>query len=321
MKIAWFSEMGLEGTPSRQHSNLRCPEAWFVAQNAMHHNISRLLQLSDNEYDIGIIIIPKNVEAYMHLDVVSQLRRVCKKYALMQEGPSWFFQDLPLEQSLWFVNIMFNADFVLAHNNCDKEYYEGLLDKKCYINPTLMVEDPIDSKKLINSIDRKNVIIGGNLVRWYGGFNSLMVAKELGCDIYAPSMGRMHKSEKLVDDITHLPYAVWSDWIEQLSQFKYAIHLNPTLIAGTFNLNCAYLGIPCIGNINSNTQRICFPDLSIEPYDIKSAKKLIQKLCNDKDFYLYCSTSAKELYNANFSETKYLEAWNLILNDVHMGLI
>ena len=85
----------------------------------------------------------------------------------MQEGPSWYFQDLSINNSFWFYNIMLNSDFILAHNSRDKEYYEGLLNKNCYINPTLMIEDPIN----ISQVSRKGTIIGGNLVRWYGGFN------------------------------------------------------------------------------------------------------------------------------------------------------
>jgi hypothetical protein len=316
MKIAWFSELPFEGKTDRKHSNMRTEYAWFAAQNAYHHNIFSLSSLTDYTYDLGIIIIPKNTSNLLDLDLVKQLKRVCKKYAFMQEGPSWYFQDLPLQNSLWFFDIMFNADFVLAHNDCDKDYYEGLLKKPCYINPTLMIEDPIDVSKLSNKKNRKNVIIGGNLVRWYGGFNSLMVAKEIDCDIYAPKMGRMDKLEEFLDDIKHLPYMTWDNWIIELSKFKYAVHLNPNSIGGTFSLNCAYLGIPCIGNINSNTQRICFPELSVHSDDIKSAKVLINKLYNDTDFYLHCSKKSMDLYSEHFSELKYIDVWKQILNNI-----
>jgi len=302
MKIAWFSEMMLEGKTLRTHKNMRTEFAWFVAQDAVHHNILKLQELPDNEYDIGIIIIPKNVEHYTSVDIVSQLKRVCKKYAFMQEGPSWYFQDLPLNQSLWFYNIMLQADFVLAHNDRDKDYYEGLLDKPCFINPTLMIEDSI---KDIPDVERKGTIIGGNLVRWYGGFNSLMVAYESGEEIWAPKMGRMEKEELQLEDINHLPYMEWTEWIHTLNRFKYAIHLNPNTIGGTFSLNCAYLGIPCIGNIDCNTQRLCFPDLSVQPDDIKRAKQLMKKLRNDEKFYLYCSKLAKEKYKEHFHENIY----------------
>ena len=312
-KIAWFSEMGFNSKTFRSHRNMRTEFAWFVAQEAMHHNILKLQELPDNSYDVGIIIIPKNIDSYLNFDVITHLKRVCKKYAFMQEGPSWYFQDLSLNQSLWFYNIMLNSDFVLAHNDRDKEYYEGLLEKKCYINPTLMIEDLI---KTIPSLERSNVIIGGNLRRWYGGFNSLMIAQEFEEDIWAPQMGRMREDEKSLEGLNHLPYMEWVDWMYSLNKFKYAIHLNPNSIGGTFSLNCGYLGIPCIGNIHSNTQRLCFPDLSLEPDNLKEARKLAKKLRLDKDFYLSCSKIAKENYNLYFSENTYNKIWSKILKQI-----
>jgi len=316
MEIAWFTEMGFDGKINRQHKNMRTEYAWWVAQDAIHHNILKLQQLPNDRYDLGVIIIPKHVQRFMSFDTISELKRVCKKYAFMQEGPSWYFQSLPLDQSLWFFNIMASADFVLAHNDYDKNYYEGLLEKKCYINPTLMIEDPIDTYNLTHINDREGTIIGGNLVRWYGGFNSLIVANESEEKIHAPQMGRMEKAELQMEDIEHLPYMQWNEWVVRLSKFKYAVHLNPNSIGGTFYLNCAYLGIPCIGNIHANTQRICFPDLSVESNDIGKAKQLMKKLRKDEEFYLYCSNKAKELYLEHFAENVYKDKWNKIINNI-----
>lgn len=312
MEIAWFSEMGFDGKINRHHKNMRTEYAWWVAQDAIHHNILKLNQLSNNQYDIGIIIIPKHVDRFMDFEIVSQLKRVCKKYAFMQEGPSWYFQSLPLDQSLWFYNIMLNSDFVLSHNDIDKEYYEGLLEKPTFINPTLMIEDPIN----LTQVKRKGTIIGGNLVRWYGGFNSFIVAQELKEPIFAPQMGRMDKLETQIEEINHLPYMQWDEWISTLNNFKYAVHLNPNTIGGTFHLNCAYLGIPCIGNINTNTQKLCFPDLSIESDDIKKGKKLLKKLRRDEEFYLYCNNKAKKRYTKYFSEEVYKITWEKILKNL-----
>jgi hypothetical protein len=312
MEIAWFSEMQFSGKTQRSHANMRTEFAWFVAQKATHFCIANLPSMADNSIDIGIIIIPKQVEHFIQLDIVSELKRVCKKYGFMQEGPSWYFQSLSLNQSLWFYNIMANADFVLAHNDVDKDYYIGLLEKPTYINPTLMIEDPIK----LTAVTRSGTIIGGNLVRWYGGFNSLMVAQVSGESVYAPQMGRMDKLELQLEDITHLPYLQWNEWIAALNNFKYAVHLNPNSIAGTFSLNCAFLGIPCIGSIHTNTQRICFPDLSVEPDDIATAKKIMKKLCDDSDFYLYCGSNARKSYVEHFHESVYLSTWNMIIEDI-----
>ena len=129
-------------------------------------------------------------------------------------------------------------------------------------------------------------------------------------------MGRMEKAELNIEDIEHLPYMEWDEWIVRLSKFRYAVHLNPNSIGGTFYLNCAYLGIPCIGNIHTNTQRLCFPDLSVEPDDMKKAKQLLEKLRKDEEFYLYCSNKAEELYLKHFHESVYKDTWNTIEKNI-----
>jgi hypothetical protein len=276
-------------------------------------NIRETHNIPDNSYDIGILIVPKTLHNYADIPILEELKRIANKTSFMQEGPSWFYQDIPLNLSIHFFNIMNGVDFVLAHNECDRVYYEGLLNKPAYINPTLMIEDAIGTLK---TAIRKDVIIGGNFGRWYGGFDSYVVANQFECDIYAPSMGRMKDEELVIDGIQHLPYLNWKQWIHKLNDFKYAVHLNPNTIGGTFYLNCAYLGIPCIGNINANTQRLCFPDTSINVQNLGHAKEIANKLKTDIDFYNHCSNQAKELYMKNFHKSVYIQQLESIIKKV-----
>ncbi len=313
MEVKWFSELPLEGKVNRNYENMRTEFAWFAAQNASHSTLHKLSQLPSNSVDVGIVIIPKKVQPFLTIDVVSHLKRVCNKYAFMQEGPSWYFQSLPLNELLWFYSVMLNADFVLAHNDIDKRYYEGLLEKPTFINPTLMIEDSITN---LNTMERKGTIIGGNLVRWYGGFNSLIVAQLSGEQIFAPQMGRMEKLELALEEINHLPYLSWRDWMQELNKVKYAVHLNPNTIGGTFNLNCAYLGIPCIGNREANTQKLCFPDTSVHCDDLPSAKKIMTNLVQDKEFYKEVAFNAKKYYIKYFKEEVYKYKWKEVLSKI-----
>jgi hypothetical protein len=105
--------------------------------------------------------------------------------------------------------------------------------------------------------------------------------------------------------INHLPRVMWTDWMEQLSSFKYAVHLMPTVAAGTFSLNCAYFGIPCIGNEKVDTQRLCHPDLAVDVEDVEKAVMLAERLRDDKEFYQKCSTTSKENYKKYYSIDKW----------------
>jgi hypothetical protein len=166
-----------------------------------------------------------------------------------------------------------------------------------------MIEDAIDVESLMFEKYRSEVIIGGNFVSWYGGFDSYIVANEISDKVFAPSMGRKQVDEEQL--LTHLPYLNWRDWITQLSKFKYGIHLMRTHAAGTFALNCAYLGIPCIGYYGLDTQETCHPDLTVEVGDLVTAKKLIILLRDDKEFYQNCSNDAKQYYRYCYSEEKF----------------
>ncbi len=312
MRIGFFSESNFDGNIPRNFDNMRTEYAWYVALDATHHCVGHLSDLEDNMYDLGIVIIPKkNIEQLMQVDLIKQMRKVCKKIGYMQEGPYWYFQDYPIEQQIWYYNTLMDMDIIFAHNQADVDYFKGLTRKKhVYQNSSLMITDNI-KPHIVNPDARDGVIIGGNMVRWYGGFDSYVVAQEFGEDIYAPSMGRKIKREEEMD-ITHLPYMTWIDWMNNLSRFKYAVHLMPTQAAGTFALNCAYHGIPCIGYEGLDTQSNCHPQLTVKMNDLKNARKLANKLKNDKSFYETQSQTAKNNFEHFFGESEYLDKWKKI---------
>jgi hypothetical protein len=291
MKIAFFTEMGFHGKIPRTHNNMRTEFAWMCALDADHYPIQHM---PTTNYDLGIVIIPKKPPG---IDIPG-LKHVCTKLAVMQEGPNWYWQDYTLEQQIWYYNTLITSDIIFTHNESDRKYYQGLtthLDVR--VMPSLMIEDTIGELK---QPDRTDVIIGGNFVSWYSGFDSMMIAQELSANIWAPSMGRKQVGEDQL--INHLPYLEWKDWIYALNKFKYGVHLMRTHAAGTFALNCAYLGIPCIGYKGLDTQETCHEDLTVELGDLDTARKLAQKLRNDTEFYLYCAEKCKYHYDINFNE-------------------
>ena len=302
MKIAFFTEMGFQGKISRSHDNMRVEFAWMCALEADHWNIN---QPPNQQYDLGIVIIPKNNPQFD----VNKLKQYCSKVAVMQEGPNWYWQDYPLQQQIWYFNTIQEADIMFVHNESDKKYYKGLTGKECRVLSSLMIEDGIDGYVLTHKNDRKNIIIGGNFCSWYGGFDSYVVAQEADCPIYIPSMGRKIEGEEQMPNLNHLPYMNWIEWIHTLSQFKYGIHLMRTHAAGTFALNCAYLGIPCIGYEGLDTQENCHPHLTVKLGDLATAKEKLILLKNDKDFYNKCSIIAKENYKKYHSEQIFLNKW------------
>jgi hypothetical protein len=296
MKIAFFTEMGFHGNISRTHENMRTEFAWMCALNADHYPIG---QIPVDDYDLGIVIIPKKNPDFN----IDDLKLSCNKVAVMQEGPSWYFQDYDLAKQIWYFNTLMAADIIFTHNEMDRKYYQGLTTHPdVRVMPSLMIEDAIGQ---LTPVNRNGVIIGGNFVSWYGGFDSYMIAKEFDDIVWAPSMGRRQANEEQL--LQHLPYMNWKEWIHKLNSFKYGIHLMRTHAAGTFALNCAYLGIPCIGYKGLDTQETLHPDLTVELGDLETARKLAIKLRDDEEFYTHCSNTCKTFYNQYYDESVFIK--------------
>jgi hypothetical protein len=238
---------------------------------------------------------------------VKEARKIADKVVFMQEGPNWIHQDLPVHQQIWHYNLLTSVDGILTENETDVSYFRGINPKiPIQDMPSLMIEDEVLNAILIEKQDK--IIIGGNFTRWYGGFDSYIIATEFDLPIYCPSMGRKQPNEEQL--VTHLPYLQWTEWIHALAEFKYAIHLMPTIAAGTFAMNCGFLGIPCIGYEDADTQRKIHPKLSIKIGDLESARKLAIKLKNNESFYKECSDDARNNYKNLISEAQFLNKMN-----------
>jgi len=298
MKIAFFSESGNNTKYPRTFSNSRTEVAWCLALDAPMCSIN---DLPNEKFDLGIVIIPKlkpNVD-------LNHIRKVCDKVAVMQEGPHWYFQDYTIDKQFHYYNTLMSADWVYCHNESDVNYYKGLGCKDVRVMQSLMVPEGLVSRSEWGN----GTIIGGNFVSWYGGFDSYMIAREIGNPIVAPSMGRKQELESQIEDIQYLPYMSWRDWINNLSQYNIGIHLMRTHAAGTFAMNCGFHGIPCIGYYGLDTQQIIHPHTTVEVGNLNGAKDIALKLKNDEEFYQMCSDVALFNFETEYTEENWKLNW------------
>lgn len=315
-KIAFITEMGFEGKIPHDYGNMRTEFAWMFALQADHIPLHMYESIKD--YDHVFIIFPKGrvfldaagsklvdspntVSALLREPIVSNLKKNGnKKIYYVQEGPHWWFTNYEITDQIYFYNFVASCDAIFAHNVSDRVYYEGLFQKPVHVLKSLLIEHTVQD--VIPTKDNK-VIIGGNFARWYGGFESYNVAETFNVSVWAQTSHASRLGEGQL--VNQLPRLMWTSWMKQLSTFRYAVHLMPTVAAGTFALNCAYFGIPCIGNIEVDTQRLCHEALSVDVHDIKKAMKLAHQLKTDLEFYQECSKYAKSYYRRHYD----IEVW------------
>ena len=304
MNIGFFSEAGYEGKVPRNHPNMRTDVAWVCALDAYHCPIPMNSTIKDNAFDVGVMILPKKREQLLNYPLLEQYKRVCKKVTVMQESYYNYWQDSSIAEQIWYFNFLVEMDLIFCHNDVDLKYYSGLTEVRTELLPTVMITDNVRPRDEWGD----GVIIGGNWVRDYGGFDSYQVASEITDDITAITTGRMKPEEK--DLFKHLNWMPWSEWINVLSQYNIGVQLG-TAAAGTFNLNCSFHGIPCIAYSNSNTQRILHPKTTVELGDVIGAKEIARKLKNKK-FYDECMRDTQNNYEKYYSEEKFLKHWKRI---------
>ena len=297
MKIVFFSESQIRGKVPRDFENARTEFSWSIALDAEWCPIG---QAPTDKFDLGIVIIPKNNPNIN----IQTFRQYCDKVAVMQEGPNWYFQDYTIDKQFQYYNSLIDADWVYCHNESDVNYYLGLGCKDVRVMRSLMIPEGLTPR----TEEGSGTLIGGNFVSWYGGFDSYMVARNIGDKIVSPSMGRKQEQEDLIEDIDYLPYMSWREWINHIGQYRVGVHLMRTHAAGTFSMNCGFHGIPCIGYKGLDTQELIHPLTSVEVGDLDKEVELGKKL-KDPKFYKLCSETAVKRFNEYYTETAWLKHW------------
>jgi hypothetical protein len=314
-QILFISELGHEQKVPRDYRHMRTEFAQMCALQSDHCPIYKINQFSGGGYDHVILLISKTPQLrdfILTFDLVERARQLGKKVWFMQEATCWIHQTMGLQHQINHVNILNSVDGILSENITDYKYYNGVAPNiPVHVIPTLIIEDYLLEAR--NTEKQDKTMIGGNCSNWYGGFDSYLISDIYDNKIDMPKMRNVDLHDQL-PRLSILPHIQFTDWIYKLSEYKYAIHLMPAITAGTFCLNAAFLGIPCIGYKDSDTQRMCQPDLSVDLYDIEKARMLANKLKDDEDFYNHCSDTAIKNYEFYYNEGIFIKHMKEVLS-------
>ena len=313
------SEMGFEGYFPVNYPNLRVLETQLLYLEAYHLPIHKIL--NDGKTYKGSILYnigkggfekPYISDLYHNYhNVVSLLQEKFDEIYIYQDGEIGWWNQVDTRLQTWWYNQLRAANGILVPNSTDIPFYKGLFpDKEIKVIRSVMTDEGLDKTKFKPQENR--TIVTGPLTREYNGFSQVLIAHNADMPIDIPPMGesRMPKdSWEMAPNlgINYLNYMSWVDWMYNLSRYKIGYMMSAATASGSFALNCAYLGIPCIGDKRADTQSILFPDLAIDVFDNKKALDLTLKLKKDLDFYIEVSNKAKRLYKKEFTKEKMLK--------------
>ena len=320
MKHYFCTELNIKGKIPPNFNNLRALETWIKFLEADHLNIYEVLKepLDITYGGICWLVIPKTLDHHHPLckvDIVGILKNKFDIVYCIQEGETTWWNSSSVQTQIWIYNQFSSSDKIYTQNEYDKKYLKGLYPTK-QIDIIRSVMDP----EILNNIQplpkTEKAIIAGPCTSEYLGFNNNLIFQMLGIEVDIPPMGesRMPKdSINMAEPIgaNYLPYRMWKEWMEHLPQYRYGMFMVSAIGAATFPLNCGYFGIPCIGDNRADTQKLLFPDLSVDYLDYEKALMLAKKLKSDSVFYTDVSQKSKELYNKYFSKEIFLKTLNL----------
>ena len=266
-------------------------------------------------------------DLYHHFHhTVSLLKEKFDRVYIYQDGEVGWWNQVDVRLQAWWYNQLMTSDGILVPNSIDISFYKGLFpNKKIKVIRSVMTDEGLDKSKFKPKEDR--TIITGPLTSDYNGFSQVLLAHNLDMPIDIPPMGgnRDQRSKKVLDGgkmpkdswdmaenlgVNYLEYMSWVNWMYNLNRYKVGYMMTNATASGSFALNCAYLGIPCIGDKRADTQKILFPDLAINTFDNHKALELTFKLKNDLDFYNEVSKKSKELYKKEFTKEKMIKLLN-----------
>ena len=284
------SEMGFEGYFPVNYPNLRVLETQLLYLESYHLPIHKILTEGKKYkgnllYNIGKGGFEKSYISdlyHNYHNVVSLLQEKFDEIYIYQDGEIGWWNQVDTRLQAWWYNQLRASNGILVPNSTDIPFYKGLFpDKEIKVIRSVMTDEGLDKTKFKPQENR--TIITGPLTREYNGFSQVLIAHNADMPIDIPPMGesRMPKdSWEMAPNlgINYLNYMSWVDWMYNLSRYKIGYMMSAATASGSFALNCAYLGIPCIGDKRADTQSILFPDLAIDVFDNKKALDLTIKL-------------------------------------------
>lgn len=305
-KVYYINELGFpDGT--YKFDRHRLPQAYmelFPWFSLNWNNINKI----EGENNIIIIQTPVSDELNKLKNILPLLNN--NKVFITQESSVFDWFDWPAEEQELYIHILSKCTAFCYHSEHDKQIM-SLFTSNFIKYPGCINLFYSESRKF----EENNYVALINPLKGYqrGMIPHKLLSTNCKIKIYAPKYNRppnvdMSKiyiprpDNYVLEGIELVERMNVDEWLSFIYNAKFGVDINRNFAGGNCSLEFGSLGVPLIGNINLDTQRDIFPDLSFEFNDYENFKKVINLLENDKDFYEEISLKAlnntKEKYNS-----------------------
>lgn len=280
-----------------------------------------------NVFD-GVVKYPREIKRYDDYDIVQvnmstqdvPLVSIVRN-ALGKDSKTKLVLNNDYTTEMWGLSfphpeVLYNSVAELPDMVFGTEYYQTtalslLTKRKCFVIP-----HPADVKRLksLPKIPTKDAI--STIWRRYDNFSYIpsLAVRDLGYKT------RLLGYDKNVDKNTWLTTSLFDEVYGGTNFFDFCDLMRESKVVYdpfTFHsynraiVDCAAMGVPVVGSNRTQSINVCYPYTKVDPFDVSSAKKLIEKLCVDDDFRKKVVDYAREhveVYNHKNSMEKYLMA-------------
>jgi len=204
---------------------------------------------------------------------------------------------------------LLNADMVFGTEYYQVSALSELTQRKVYIIP-----HPADTKRLksLTPLPKKDILTC--IWRRYDNFSYVPSLACRGHGLTTQLIGYEENKDPRVHLTTTLFDFVYGgtnywDFCDQMRISKVVYDPFTYHSYSRTTVDTAAMGIPVVGSNRTQSISICYPYTAVDPYDVKSARELIQRLLKDKEFHdLVVKTALEnvEFYNHTNSKERYL---------------
>jgi len=311
MKILWISDINFEGYIPLSTQVNRPPLTWVQTLGAYHIHHTKVNTLKE-KFDIAIIA---SLHENINISTINlyDIKKIANKIGIQQESHHRnYLTAKGIIDSVYFIFLYQNCDFILTHNDIDLKYFSSLFNKPAFNHPQLMELD-------ISVYDKKEeIILPGNLDFRYGNFDNYLIGLETNLAMNVIKMHTYREEESHLENIIHHPYE--SDYLKfnkLIGSNKYALYLIPYPLGGSFPIQCAMMKTPCLSWNTSDTALDLYPELAVPYGDFNLIKKQLNKLINEPDYINELNEYASKIVSLKYTNKDYYKTYMFdILNKI-----